>query len=115
MHREAEMHHPVHRRSWLPTTAIVSLLVLGGVSCATRTELPTSPIASAPQAGSGRLASSLSNSSSTTSSNDYCALFSPFDPKAFSHPTRIDNRWSPLTPELQYVLEGRADRGGGPV
>jgi hypothetical protein len=36
-----------------------------------------------------------------------------FDPRKFSDPTRIDNRWSPLQPGTRFVYEGRADRGRG--
>lgn len=36
-----------------------------------------------------------------------------FDPRNFSHPTRIDNPWNPLVPGTQYVFEGRANRGAG--
>jgi hypothetical protein len=31
----------------------------------------------------------------------------------FSHPARIDNRWFPLHPGTQFILEGRANRGNG--
>jgi hypothetical protein len=31
----------------------------------------------------------------------------------FSRPTKIDNRWFPLAPGTQFVLEGRANRGNG--
>jgi CzcA family heavy metal efflux pump len=31
----------------------------------------------------------------------------------FSHPTTIDNRWHPVAPGMQYVFEGRANRGAG--
>lgn len=37
------------------------------------------------------------------------------DPLSFSHPTRIDNRWFPLTPGVQTVLEGTSNQGQGPV
>ena len=36
-----------------------------------------------------------------------------FDPSNFSHPTIIDNQWSPLRPGMQYVFEGTANRGHG--
>jgi hypothetical protein len=36
-----------------------------------------------------------------------------FDPATFGEPTEIDNRWFPLVPGTQYVLEGEADRGAG--
>jgi hypothetical protein len=36
-----------------------------------------------------------------------------FDRRRFSHSTRIDNEWNPLRPGMQYVFEGRANRGDG--
>jgi hypothetical protein len=36
-----------------------------------------------------------------------------FDRGNFTHPTRIDNRFTPLVPGTQYVFEGRSDRGRG--
>jgi hypothetical protein len=36
-----------------------------------------------------------------------------FDSKSFSNPTRIDNKWLPLAPGTQFVLEGEANRGQG--
>jgi len=36
-----------------------------------------------------------------------------FDPRHFSHPTTIDNPWTPLRPGMQYVFEGSANRGHG--
>jgi hypothetical protein len=36
-----------------------------------------------------------------------------FDPHNFTHPTRIDNRWTPLVPGTQYIFEGAANRGQG--
>jgi hypothetical protein len=36
-----------------------------------------------------------------------------FDPRNFTHSTRIDNRFTPLIPGTQYVFEGRANRGLG--
>ena len=37
-----------------------------------------------------------------------------FDPKKFSNPLKIDNKWLPLTPGTQFILEGEANRGDGP-
>jgi hypothetical protein len=45
----------------------------------------------------------------------HCAPAYPYDRGLFSNPTVIDNPYSPLRPGLQYTLEGRADRGGGPL
>lgn len=42
-----------------------------------------------------------------------CRPLSGFSASHFSHSTRIDSRWSPFAPGMQYTLEGRADRGGG--
>jgi hypothetical protein len=36
-----------------------------------------------------------------------------FDPGTYEDSTEIDNRWFPLVPGTQYVLEGEADRGAG--
>jgi hypothetical protein len=36
-----------------------------------------------------------------------------FDPNSFSDPTRIYNKWFPLVPGTQLILEGRANRGQG--
>jgi hypothetical protein len=44
-----------------------------------------------------------------------CDLASAFDHDRFSAPTRIANRWMPLVPGTQFVLEGRSNRGGGPL
>jgi hypothetical protein len=42
-----------------------------------------------------------------------CQRAVEFDPGQFSDPTQIDNRFLPLTPGTQLVLEGVADRGPG--
>jgi hypothetical protein len=36
-----------------------------------------------------------------------------FDPRNFTHPTRVDNPWTPLRPGMEYVFEGTANRGQG--
>jgi hypothetical protein len=36
-----------------------------------------------------------------------------FDPNNFSNPTKIDNKWLPLTPGTKFVLQGRSNRGNG--
>jgi hypothetical protein len=38
-----------------------------------------------------------------------------FDPSTYEEGTEIDNRWFPLVPGTQYVLDGTADRGAGVV
>jgi len=44
-----------------------------------------------------------------------CAPAIGFNPGNFSNPTTINNNWFPLVPGKQYVLEGQANRGGGPL
>jgi len=36
-----------------------------------------------------------------------------FDPRNFPAAPRVDNRWYPLVPGTQFVMEGRANRGHG--
>jgi len=43
------------------------------------------------------------------------AVETDFDRNKFSRSTTIDNRWSPLTPGMQFTFEGRANRGKGRV
>lgn len=50
--------------------------------------------------------------SAVTSAAD-CGPASAFDPAHFTNSTRVDNRFDPLVPGTRFVLEGRADRGGG--
>ncbi|HKN51543.1 MAG TPA: hypothetical protein VJX66_03520 [Amycolatopsis sp.] len=38
---------------------------------------------------------------------------SPIQAKDFPSPTKIDSKWMPLAPGTRFVLEGRANRGGG--
>ncbi len=42
-----------------------------------------------------------------------CAPAVDFDSNNFSNPTTINNKWFPLVPGTQYILEGQANRGGG--
>lgn len=42
-----------------------------------------------------------------------CDPLTRFKKKNFSNPTKIDNKWFPLKPGTQWVLEGRANRGHG--
>jgi hypothetical protein len=39
----------------------------------------------------------------------------PFNTANFPEPTKIDNRWFPLVPATQFVLEGYANRDGAPL
>jgi hypothetical protein len=44
-----------------------------------------------------------------------CKPFKAFDAHDFERSTSIDNRYLPLRPGNQFTLEGRANRGGGPL
>jgi hypothetical protein len=44
-----------------------------------------------------------------------CAPAIDFDSHNFSNPTRINNKWFPLVSGTQFILEGQANRGGGPL
>ena len=44
-----------------------------------------------------------------------CAPAAVFDPGNFPAQPVIDNQWLPLKPQTRLTLEGRADRGGGPL
>lgn len=41
------------------------------------------------------------------------AVHTDFDRDNFSNPTEIDNKWSPLEPGMQFIYEGRSNRGLG--
>jgi hypothetical protein len=71
---------------------------------------PESPPELPPEPAPEEAASSEAASSSPTAS---CPQVPAFDPANFSNPTRIDNRFSPLIPGTELVLEGRANLGGG--
>jgi len=47
--------------------------------------------------------------------SDDCGVPHAVDPRQFGHSTRINNKFYPLVPGTQFVLEGRANRGGGLV
>jgi hypothetical protein len=53
--------------------------------------------------------------SATQTAPASCTPAIDFDSHNFSNPTRINNHWFPLVPGTQYVLEGQANRGGGPL
>jgi len=46
---------------------------------------------------------------------EFCHTIYPFRTAKFSNPLRINNQWAPLIPGTQYVLQGVANRGGGPL
>ena len=102
--------HRIRNRSWLVTISAVGLMGLVWAGCSSRTELPTAPSSSI-----GREASPLERvpEDKPYTTVDFCSPIIPFTSATFSNPTRIDNRYSPLTPGLQYTLTGVANRGLG--
>ena len=44
-----------------------------------------------------------------------CTPIAPFAAGNFHSPTRIDNTFMPLVPGTRFTLDGRANRGGGPL
>jgi hypothetical protein len=44
-----------------------------------------------------------------------CDPVTRFDPANFPHSARINNKWLPLTPGMQFTLKGRANTGGTPL
>ena len=44
-----------------------------------------------------------------------CSQPVEFNRHAFPNQPVIDNQWSPFVPGTQFILEGRANRGGGPL
>ena len=65
-----------------------------------------SGVASADQASTATSTPSRSTSSVQVTEKD-------FDADNFPRTPKVDNRWYPLTPGTQYVLQGEADRGKG--
>jgi hypothetical protein len=51
--------------------------------------------------------------SSADSVKSRTAVHTDFDPDNFSDSTKIDNKFSPLEPGMQFTYEGRSNRGGG--
>lgn len=107
------MNHRFHGRSWLPTIAVVGLLGLVWSGCSKRSEMPTSPLSSQALGRDGASLAERVPEDKPGTHVEYCNPIMPFDPANFSNPLNIDNQWSPLTPGLQYVLTGQANRGAG--
>ncbi|MGH7512872.1 MAG: hypothetical protein ACREOQ_08115 [Gemmatimonadales bacterium] len=53
-----------------------------------------------------------SDLSLATNPGDFCQV-NRFDAGNFSHPARVDNRFLPMVPGTQLILEGQANRGAG--
>jgi hypothetical protein len=84
--------------------ATIAFVVLSAAGCGRISEPPTAPAADR-AGGATPLASDAT----------VCDPYAPYDPANFTRSTRIDNRFLPLRPGTQYVLEGVANRGGGPL
>jgi len=94
----------IHRPGRTLSSAALALLCLAFAGCGSRQAAPTAPGTEPP---SPRV-----QSSAVTSASD-CGPASAFDARNFTNSTRVNNRWYPLVPGTRFVLEGRADRGGG--
>jgi hypothetical protein len=42
-----------------------------------------------------------------------CQTVAQFNAANFPNPPKVDNQWNPLTPGMQFILAGEADRGKG--
>ena len=103
------MRRHFNRWSWIPAVAIVGTLGFVFVGCSDRGAMPTGPLSA--RGTVSPLERVPENKPGT--SVLYCEPFVPLASARFSHPTRIDNRFSPMPPGLQYTLTGVADRGLG--
>jgi len=92
------------------SSAAVTFLGLVIAGCGSRVQAPTAAVLPAPSE-KGAVVSPVAPNSVTSAAD--CAPASAFDPANFTNSTRVNNRWYPLVPGTQFVLEGRADRGGG--
>jgi hypothetical protein len=80
------------RGYWLAATAVVLLLLASAAPGGART-----------------------TQAKTQAGQEHCAVLQEFDRRAFTDPTRIDNRYLPLVPGAQYILEGVSNRTGLPL
>lgn len=100
-----------NQRSWWYAVTILGLSGLAWAGCSSRTGMPT-----APGVSSIAKESVMPAERSDTVPPDqvtYCDPIAALDGGNFSHPLRIDNIWSPLTPGTQYVLTGETVAGSG--
>ena len=57
-------------------------------------------------------AASLTAAARPSRGQEGCDAIEAVQPSNFSNPTRIDNQWLPLTPGMEYTLEGRDTTSG---
>ncbi len=93
-------------RTGLPVAAITIACALA-TGCGRVAKSPLAPAAD-PFAAVSR-----TGTAPTAADTQIPPPFAPFDLTRFHSSTRIDNRWLPLTPGTQFVLDGVANRGGG--
>ena len=106
------------QRAWvtLLSTLVVLLLLLAsaGVAKAGLSADPTLPPAkeSGGQTGTTKDQTVLSSAGSNQAESHYCPQIKRFDRNEFSHPTQIDNQWTPLVVGTEFTFRGYANRGG---
>ena len=89
--------------------ALILPLLLGACGAGQTTGAPTAQSSGAPNNPSSSAAATAVPSKPAAKD----VTEKDFDRSNFPATPRVDNRWYPLTPRTQYVLEGTADRGRG--
>lgn len=87
--------------------ASIAIAVALSTGCGKVAKSPTAPAAD-PSASVAR-----TGTAPSAADTQIPPPFAPFDAARFHASTRIDNRWLPLVPGTQFVLDGVANRGGG--
>lgn len=93
-----------------PAVAVLALLGAVVIGCGQRGGMPTDPLSGGPAEILGK---NFGATPAVVDKSSDCSTAILLDPRDFAHSTSINNRFYPLRPGRQYVLEGRADRGGG--
>jgi len=110
-------------RLWGPAIAILVMVAMFSGGCSEGTRLPTDPgvdltntiDTAPPDPTQNEDYEPKRMPGSAQKPAEFCQTAYPFRTAKFSNPRHIDNQWAPLIPGTQYVLEGRANRGGGPL
>lgn len=89
------------RRIMSPGTALVSVILAAVVLIATTAD--------------GAWAGAAKTGQTSGSVNRFCPPLTAFHRSSFHQSSRIDSHFFPLTPGTQFVYEGRANTGGGPL
>src|SRR5437773_7107415 len=66
-------------------------------------------------AGAGGVSAGRASTAPTAADTPSCQPALKFKSVPFSNPTAVNNRFLPMPAGLQMTLEGRANRGGGPL